>query len=77
MCVGCSHHMLICVQQGWTKFYEFGLSDLRSSAELVDRLFIKAGLFVYLHLSKFCCTSSFATRLPSRNSFSELKSSKK
>lgn len=29
--------------QGWTKFYEFGLSDLRSTAEIIDGLCSKAG----------------------------------
>lgn len=25
--------------QGWTKFYEFSLSDLRAGFEIIDRLF--------------------------------------
>lgn len=35
--------------QGWTKFYEFGLSDLRSGAEIIDRLFARSRKFVRLN----------------------------
>ncbi|KAI0210443.1 Cytoplasmic dynein 2 heavy chain 1 [Lamellibrachia satsuma] len=30
------------IPQGWTKFYEFGLSDLRAGAQIVDRLCARA-----------------------------------
>lgn len=30
---------LLCFIQGWTKFYEFSLSDLRAGFEIIDRLF--------------------------------------
>ena len=29
--------------QGWTKFYEFGMSDLRAGAVIIDRLCARAG----------------------------------
>eukprot|EP00118_Oscarella_pearsei_P021037 m.233847 g.233847 ORF g.233847 m.233847 type:complete len:1441 (+) comp40100_c0_seq20:9031-13353(+) len=31
------------IPQGWTKFYEFSLGDLRAASEIIDRLFAKAG----------------------------------
>ncbi|XP_047126593.1 cytoplasmic dynein 2 heavy chain 1 isoform X1 [Hydra vulgaris] len=31
------------IPQGWTKFYEFSMADLRAGADIVDRLFKKAG----------------------------------
>lgn len=27
------------IPQGWTKFYEFSLGDMRAGADLIDRLF--------------------------------------
>jgi len=36
--------MISAVSQGWTKFYEFGWSDLRSSAEIIDGLYARAGM---------------------------------
>lgn len=42
--------------QGWTKFYEFGTSDLRSGAEIIDRLCAKSGT-----LSRTCKTSCTST----------------
>jgi dynein heavy chain 2 len=33
----------IFIPQGWTKFYEFGWSDLRSSAEIIDGLCARSG----------------------------------
>lgn len=40
--------MSVCFSQGWTKFYEFSLSDLRAGFEIIDRLF--EGLFNYITL---------------------------
>jgi len=37
------------VQQGWTKFYEFGWSDLRSSAEIIDGLYARTGI-ISMHM---------------------------
>lgn len=31
------------VRQGWTKFYEFSMADLRAGAEMIDRLCTRAG----------------------------------
>ncbi|XP_065833043.1 cytoplasmic dynein 2 heavy chain 1-like isoform X2 [Oscarella lobularis] len=31
------------IPQGWTKFYEFSLGDLRAASEVIDRLFAEAG----------------------------------
>lgn len=31
--------MLPLLIQGWTKFYEFSMSDLRAGFEIIDRLF--------------------------------------
>ena len=36
--------IVFAVWQGWTKFYEFGWSDLRSSAEIIDGLYARAGI---------------------------------
>lgn len=30
---------LLCFIQGWTKFYEFSMADLRAGFEIIDRLF--------------------------------------
>ena len=32
------------IPQGWSKFYEFSLSDLRAGANLIDRLFSQKGM---------------------------------
>lgn len=29
--------------QGWTKFYEFSMADLRAGADIIDRLYKKSG----------------------------------
>ena len=29
------------IPQGWTKFYEFSMADLRAGADIIDRLFAK------------------------------------
>jgi len=31
------------IPQGWTKFYEFSMADLRAGADIIDRLYKKAG----------------------------------
>jgi len=39
-----NYNYVFAVRQGWTKFYEFGWSDLRSSAEVIDGLYARAGI---------------------------------
>lgn len=34
---------LLIVMKGWTKFYEFSMSDLRAGADIIDRLCKRAG----------------------------------
>ena len=41
------HTYGLAVWQGWTKFYEFGWSDLRSSAEIIDGLYARAGIICF------------------------------
>lgn len=51
----------VCVAQGWTKFYEFSLSDLRAGFEIIDRLFegvcwscVYQGVLIFAHVRSHC-----------------------
>ena len=32
--------------QGFTKFYEFSSADIRAGADIINRLFMKSGMFI-------------------------------
>ena len=37
------YHFKIIIFQGWTKFYEFSMADLRAGSVTIDRLCDRAG----------------------------------